>query len=82
MGRGGVPVGNRPTFVGTQRVDGTAAARPRRHVWATTPDGAESPGLLIQWQRRDQDWWALVVWVPEAGITVQQWLPAERLRSA
>lgn len=56
--------------------------RPHRHIWVTTPDGDACPGLLIQWQRRGRDWWAHAIWIPEDGIAVQQWLPADKVRPA
>jgi hypothetical protein len=75
----GVPLGQRPTVVGTQPV---GAHLPRRHVWVIGPDGdGPHPGLILQWERRGQDWWAWCVWVVvDAGVAVQQWLPSKLIR--
>jgi len=74
-----VPLAQRATVIGNQPV---GKQLPRRHVWVTGPDNTgPHPGLVLQWERRGQDWWALCVWVViDAGVTVQQWLPARLIR--
>jgi len=57
-----------------------APARPRRHCWVTgTVDapGAHA-GIVISWEKREDVWFALVVYFLEADrVLVQQWLPAD-----
>jgi hypothetical protein len=77
----GVPLRDRPTMVGDLPVD----RPPRRHCWVTGPAEAPGPhpGLVITWERRDDDWWAYVIWTVVTDRTVvQQWLPAELIRPA
>ncbi len=40
------------------------------------------PGLLVTWQRRDDDWWAYVVMLLPTGALVANWVPASLLRPA
>jgi hypothetical protein len=83
MGRGrGLPIGLRPTFIGEQKPE-RRAELPRRHVWVAGAGGGPHPGLIHQWERRGQDWWALVTWVVvDDGMTHQQWLPSRLIQPA
>lgn len=61
----------------------------RRHVWITGgPEGRLRdpwPGLLVEWERRDDGWWGRVVFVPypaTAGEVVERWISADHLRPA
>lgn len=54
----------------------------RRHCWVRGAQGAPGPhaGLVHEWIRRGDEWWALVTYVIEQdGVSVQQWLPADVL---
>lgn len=54
----------------------------RRHCWVQGPGASPGPhpGLIVQWMRRDDGWWALVAYVIEDdGALVQQWLSARLL---
>ena len=56
---------------------------PRRHCWVEGPSDAPGPhpGLVIEWQRREGGWWALVAYYIEVDrVLVQQWLRGELLR--
>lgn len=38
------------------------------------------PGLVLAWEKRDDVWWAQVVYLIESdGVLVQQWLRGELL---
>jgi hypothetical protein len=56
-------------------------------VYDLTRDGRRS--TLVEWQRRDDGWWARVTWTeidPNAGwredayIECEEWRPADRVR--
>jgi len=54
----------------------------RRHCWVTGPEASRGPhpGLIVEWSRRNDGWWAFVTYVIEAdAAVVQQWLPAKLL---
>lgn len=94
----GTPIGQRETFVGDQSVAPTAprqtlgcdvATVRHPHVWVLTDPGtgASCPGLAVE-QRRDPitgSWLVNVVIVEDrdgAPVTVQGWVPAQRVRRA
>ncbi len=56
------------------------------HVWvapsARHPDMRPYPGLLVAWQRREDDWWAQVVMLLPEGAVVVNWVPRALLRPA
>lgn len=60
----------------------------RRHVWIFGGDPTAPypwPGLLVEWQRREDGWWARCVFVPypaSVGELAEAWLPAESIRPA
>lgn len=55
----------------------------RAHCWVQGADGGIHPGLVIAWEKRDNGWWAQVVYlVQDDAALVQQWLPAELLTPA
>jgi hypothetical protein len=61
----------------------------RRHVWIIgRPEGPLRdpwPGLLVEWERRADGWWARVVYVPypaELGEVAERWIAAEHIRPA
>lgn len=60
----------------------------RRHVWIIGGEDRGTlpwPGLLIEWERRDDGWWGRVVFVPfpsEPGEVVERWIAASHLRPA
>ncbi|HET9632441.1 hypothetical protein [Terrabacter lapilli] len=52
----------------------------RRHVWVRGPREAPGPhpGVLLGWEQRDGQWFALVSYYLEGdGVLAQQWLAAE-----
>ncbi|GAA3703389.1 hypothetical protein GCM10022399_19950 [Terrabacter ginsenosidimutans] len=54
----------------------------RRHCWVRGgPDApGPHPGIVLEWQKRDDRWVALVSYVIEPeGVVVQQWLAPELL---
>lgn len=56
---------------------------PRRHCWVTAVDPPSGPhaGLILEWSRRPDGWWALVSYVIESdAVLVQQWLHVDLLR--
>jgi hypothetical protein len=53
---------------------------PRRHCWVRGPDGAEWPGLVLEWRRDRGSWHARVMYVPEDDLAVETWLPAGQVR--
>jgi len=56
----------------------------RRHVWIYGGQGPW-PGLLVEWQRREEEWWARVISVPhpaEPGEFGSAWIPSSALRVA
>lgn len=57
-----------------------------RHCWVTSPDddGTELPGLVIEWQRRPEGWWARVVYLADdaGSVCVQAWVESRHLRPA
>jgi hypothetical protein len=62
-------------------IPATPAAR--RHCWVQGPAAAPGPhpGLIVEWAKRDDGWWAMVSYVIEDdGALVQQWLRSELLR--
>jgi hypothetical protein len=64
------------------QVDRIARLR-RRHCWVmgTEPHPGPWPGLVTEWRREDGGWQARVVYVVGAtASTVEEWLPAARLR--
>jgi hypothetical protein len=67
----------------------TAGDGARRHVWIT--GGSEGrlrdpwPGLLVEWERRNDGWWARVIFVPfpaQTGEVVERWISADHIRPA
>lgn len=56
------------------------AGRVPAHVWVRDVAG-ESPGLLLRWERRGEQWWGEVAVVSE-GEAVVQMIRADLLRSA
>ncbi len=60
----------------------------RRHVWIV--GGADRghlpwPGLLVEWKRCEDGWWARVLFVPypcEPGEVVERWIAATYIRPA
>lgn len=52
-----------------------------RHVWAT-PEHMRTamPGLVLGWQKHDDQWEALVTYVMPRGRVVTEWLPREQLQ--
>jgi hypothetical protein len=62
--------------------------RPERvhHVWvapsARHPDMRPYPGLLVAWERRQDDWWGQVVMLLPEGAVVVSWVPRTLLRPA
>lgn len=83
--RAGIPLKDRP-------VDGIAREGPvsgvtRRRRWCMVnhPVHGQAQGLVLQWAQDERGWVGLVVFVLEqAGgdVTVQEWVPADRLRPA
>lgn len=74
-------------------MDGQAAAPPaavqtgQRQRWCLVdhPLHGSAQGLVLQWAQDGRGWVALVVFVLEqegGDVTVQEWLPAARLRPA
>ncbi len=64
------------------QVDRIARLR-RRHCWVmgTEPHPGPWPGLVTEWRRETGRWQARVVYVVGAtASTVEEWLPAARLR--
>lgn len=86
--RPGVPLRDRP--IGDEEpATSTAARRHRRHCWIdltghpTYASASETEGLVLQWAQDARGWVALVVYVvPASGgdVTVQEWVPAAKLR--
>lgn len=57
----------------------------RRHCWVTgTPDSpGPHAGLILEWSKRGERWFAQVAYVIEGdGALVQQWLAADLLTPA
>ena len=55
----------------------------RRHCWVlgTEPEPGPWPGLLAEWRQVDEQWQARVVYlVGETSTTMEEWVPASRLR--
>ncbi len=65
-----------------------AADGVRRHVWIYGKDPTARypwPGLLVEWHRREDEWWARVLFVPYPSVPgefVSEWIPASALRVA
>lgn len=60
-----------------------AMPAPRRHCWVTGTTDAPGPhpGIVLEWQQRDGQWFALVsYWIEGDRALVQQWLSSELLR--
>jgi hypothetical protein len=55
-----------------------------RHVWvapsARQVDLRPYPGLLVDWQQRDDAWWGYVVMLLPTGALVANWVPSSLLR--
>lgn len=70
----------------TYRSPGTDTDPGPAHVWVIHPDASDGhvAGLLVEWRRQDQHGWeARVVHrdlVDGRWVTVQEWLPAERVQ--
>jgi hypothetical protein len=59
----------------------------QRHCWVHTPEAPSEPrpGLVIEWRQTATGWQARVVYALDDGdraSTVENWVPAERLRPA
>jgi len=59
----------------------------RRHCWVirTATGVGPWPGLILEWQRRDDGWWARVIYIPypvDTGTSVEAWLTADSVRPA
>ena len=83
--RGGVPLKDRPIAGPGARVQSVNRPRPARHCWvaSATRDDVPHAGLVIEWRKRDADWWALVTYVVDedgAAVVVTQWVSADLLR--
>jgi hypothetical protein len=58
-----------------------------QHVMVTTTNvwgDLEAAGVLLEWQIRDGQWWALVVWAEShsGGWTIsERWVEAEKVRA-
>lgn len=52
-----------------------------RHVWIKSERKFYPPeqGFVLEWRRHSYHWTALVLYVPEPGRYVQEWIPRERL---
>jgi hypothetical protein len=49
----------------------------------TGEDGADWPGLVLEWRHEADGWQARVVYVPGEGhLAVETWVPAVNLRPA
>jgi hypothetical protein len=65
----------------------TPSTRPiagSRHCWVTD-EGAEHPGLLLEWRQQDGRWQGLVAFVraDDTGFAlVQAWLDSQQLSAA
>lgn len=62
-----------------QRID----ALRRRHCWVlgVEPEPGPWPGLVAEWRRAADGWQARVVYAPgRTPTTVEEWVPAARLR--
>ncbi|MCB0893654.1 MAG: hypothetical protein KDB51_17850 [Propionibacteriaceae bacterium] len=84
--RAGIPLKDRPAN-GVAREEPAPADAPARQRWCVVnhPVHGLAQGLVLQWAQDQRGWVALVVFVLEqAGgdVTVQEWLPAARLRAA
>lgn len=86
--RDGVPLRDRPIAGETTESESTTHRR-RRHCWVDLTDhdttAGEVEGLVLQWAQDARGWVALTAYVvTRAGgdITVQEWVPANRLRPA
>jgi hypothetical protein len=51
-----------------------ARSRPRRHCWVLGPDGAEWPGLVLEWRRDGGTWHARVMSGNGDGMTCIRFL--------
>ena len=84
--RGGVPLKDRPLAGPGARPAPTARRQPARHCWvvSATGDEVDHPGLVIEWRKRDQEWWALVTYVVDeeegSAVVVTQWVQATLLK--
>jgi hypothetical protein len=76
---------------GNRRYESRAPAPPAptrriRHVWiapsAQYGDMTPWPGLVVQWQKRDDGWWALVAMVTIDGSLVVKWRHGRFIRPA
>lgn len=81
-----MPLKDRPVN-GVARDEPVPAESPTRQRWCVVnhPEHGSAQGLVLQWAQDQRGWVALVVFVLErAGgdVTVQEWVPADRLRSA
>lgn len=86
--RDGVPLKDRPR--GPEDRSAPAAGPRRRHCWVDLTGHphlqhqGETEGLILQWAQ-DDGWVALVAYVyprPGGDMTIQEWIPAHRLRPA
>lgn len=87
--RDGVPLSDRP--IGSRPDPTPKPTTRRRHCWVDLTDhptfsgAGEAEGLILQWAQDERGWVALVAYVvprPGADLTVQEWVPAARLRPA
>lgn len=85
--RAGTPLRDRP-IGGVAPAESTTKSR-RRHCWVDLTehprfsDAARAEGLVLQWAQDTRGWVALVVHViptVDGDLTVQEWVPASRLR--
>lgn len=53
----------------------------QRHCWVQHPFGGEVEGLIVEWNRHERGWRALVTYV-DGDQLVTRWAPAEALRPA
>ena len=73
---------------GVAREEPAPADAPARQRWCVVnhPVHGLAQGLVLQWAQDQRGWVALVVFVLEqvrgGDVTVQEWLPADRLRPA
>lgn len=77
MRRGlGVPLRDRLTL------GGGAPQQPRRHCWVMG-EGLRHPGLVLAWQKRGDEWWALATYFVEAeGQAVTRWVSEREIEPA
>src|SRR5690625_2749825 len=68
-----------PAKEGSNVATVTAQAHAARLAAPTRRPRTALPAFIIAWQRHSYRWQASVIWVPNTGQVIQEWVPVDQL---